>query len=69
MVLTELNKYFTVPDVPYKPIEGAYDMKLDAQVVNHPHHSGLCARIDQNGAGEFYGPAGQWAGYHNAGFG
>jgi translocation and assembly module TamB len=36
MVLTELNKYFTVPDVPYKPIEGAYDMKLDAQVANHP---------------------------------
>src|SRR5690606_27356829 len=25
MVLTELNKYFTIPDVPYKPIEGPYD--------------------------------------------
>ena len=36
VVLTELNKYFTIPDVPYKPIEGPYDMKLDAQVVNHP---------------------------------
>ncbi len=36
VVLTEINKYFTVPDVPYKAIEGPYDMKLDAQVVNHP---------------------------------
>ena len=36
VVLTEINKYFTVPDVPYKPIEGPYDMKLEAQVVNHP---------------------------------
>lgn len=36
MVLTELNKYFTIPDLPYKPIEGPYDMKLEAQVVNHP---------------------------------
>ncbi|GHB54062.1 translocation/assembly module TamB domain-containing protein [Persicitalea jodogahamensis] len=36
VVLTEINKYFTVPDVSYQPIEGPYDMKLDAQVVNHP---------------------------------
>ncbi len=36
VVLTEMNKYFTVPDVPYQPVEGPYDMKLDAQVVNHP---------------------------------
>jgi translocation and assembly module TamB len=36
VVLTELNKYFTIPDVPYEPIEGAYEMKMDAQVTNHP---------------------------------
>lgn len=36
VVLTEINKYFTVPDVPYQPVEEPYDMKLDAQVVNHP---------------------------------
>ncbi len=36
VVLTELNKYFTIPDVPYTPIQGPYAMKLDAQVANHP---------------------------------
>jgi len=36
VVLTEINKYFTVPDVPYQTVKEPYDMKLDAQVVNHP---------------------------------
>ncbi|MPR35001.1 translocation/assembly module TamB domain-containing protein [Salmonirosea aquatica] len=36
VVLTELNKYFTIPEVTYQPIEGPYAMKLDAQVANHP---------------------------------
>lgn len=36
VVLTEINKYFTVPGVPYKPIEGPYDMRITASVANHP---------------------------------
>lgn len=36
MVLTEVNKYFTIPDVPYTPVTEAYDISVNAKVNQHP---------------------------------
>ncbi len=36
VILTEINKYFTVPGVTYQPIEGPYDMRVTASVAKHP---------------------------------
>ncbi len=36
VILTELNKYFIIPDVPYNPIEVPYDLRIEATVTNHP---------------------------------
>lgn len=36
MVLTEVNKYFTIPDVPYTPVTEAYDISIKAKVNQHP---------------------------------
>jgi translocation and assembly module TamB len=36
LVLTEINKYFTIPEVPYTPIEGPYNVQLNARVASHP---------------------------------
>jgi translocation and assembly module TamB len=36
MILTEVNKYFTIPDVPYTPVTEAYDIHIDAKVNQHP---------------------------------
>jgi hypothetical protein len=36
MVLTEVNKYFKIPDVPYTPVTETYDIHVDAKVNQHP---------------------------------
>lgn len=36
MILTEANKYFTIPDVPYTPVTEAYDISIKARVNQHP---------------------------------
>jgi translocation and assembly module TamB len=36
LVLTELNKYFTIPDVPYTPVDGPYSLQLTARMASHP---------------------------------
>ena len=65
VVLTEINKYFTVPDVPYKPIEGPYDHEAGCAGREPSVHSAVCARPDQAGSGEFLGKNRQPAGYHD----
>lgn len=36
MVLTEVNKYFKIPDVPYTPVTETFDIHIDAKVNQHP---------------------------------
>ncbi|RYU96704.1 translocation/assembly module TamB domain-containing protein [Emticicia agri] len=36
MVMTEVNKYFKIPDVPYTPVTEAYDISVKAKVNQHP---------------------------------
>ncbi|MBA4852205.1 translocation/assembly module TamB domain-containing protein [Emticicia sp. BO119] len=36
MVLTEVNKYFKVPDMPFTPVAETYNIHIDAQVNQHP---------------------------------
>ncbi|WP_273216104.1 translocation/assembly module TamB domain-containing protein [Runella zeae] len=36
IVLTEINRYFAVPDIKYKPITEPYQLVLDGKVANHP---------------------------------
>lgn len=35
ILLTEINKYFALPDIQYKPITGPYRFALDGKVANH----------------------------------
>lgn len=36
IVLTEINKYFAFPNIPYKPTKPDYDFELSGLVNNHP---------------------------------
>lgn len=36
MVMTEANKYFKIPDVPYTPVTETYDISINAKVSQHP---------------------------------
>lgn len=36
IVLTEVNKYFALPDILYKPITTPYDLSISAKLNNHP---------------------------------
>ncbi|AFK01878.1 protein of unknown function DUF490 [Emticicia oligotrophica DSM 17448] len=36
ILLTEVNKYFTLPDISYKPITTPYNFSINAKLNNHP---------------------------------
>lgn len=36
MVLTEVNKYFKIPDIAYTPVTEGYDIHINAKVNQHP---------------------------------
>lgn len=36
ILLTEVNKYFALPDVVYQPITTPYDLRINAKLNNHP---------------------------------
>lgn len=36
IVLTEVNKYFKIPDVPYTPVTETFDIHIDAKINQHP---------------------------------
>jgi hypothetical protein len=36
ILLTEINRYFALPDIPYKPVTESYRFTLDGKVANHP---------------------------------
>ncbi|GGD71137.1 hypothetical protein GCM10011514_39040 [Emticicia aquatilis] len=36
ILLTEVNKYFALPDIAYKPITAPYDLSISAKLNNHP---------------------------------
>ncbi|MFY7910229.1 MAG: hypothetical protein ACOVO2_11775, partial [Emticicia sp.] len=36
ILLTEVNKYFALPDIAYKPITTPYDLSINAKLNNHP---------------------------------
>ncbi len=36
ILLTEVNKYFALPDIAYRPITTPYDLSINAQLNNHP---------------------------------
>ncbi|GAB3516659.1 hypothetical protein GCM10027442_34580 [Emticicia fontis] len=36
MVLTEVNKYFKIPDMPFTPVTETFDIHIDAKVNQHP---------------------------------
>lgn len=36
ILLTEVNKYFALPDIAYRPITTPYDLKINGKLNNHP---------------------------------
>lgn len=36
IILTEVNKYFALPDIAYQPITTPYDLSINAKLNNHP---------------------------------
>lgn len=36
VLLTEINRYFALPDVAYKPMTSPYRLSIDGKVANHP---------------------------------
>ncbi len=47
ILLTEVNKYFTLPDIAYKPITTTYDVSINAKLNNHPIIKSFVAGISK----------------------